>query len=90
MARKHRLPSGNAGKPVVSYVLQKFSYYDVALAVLPIPLLLGLLAGNILSLPTQATVIAGGMLSATVLWYLLFRDPPTRRGPRERVGGPTV
>jgi hypothetical protein len=75
MFGKYRLPSGNAGRPNVSY-------YDFALAVLPVPLLVGLLAGKILSLSTQTGISAGAVLSALLLGHLLFGDPPTRRGPR--------
>ena len=78
MHEKHRFPSGNAGE---------LDYYDLALAVVPIPLLLGLLAGKFLALPTQTGVSVGAALSALAVGHLLFRDPPTRRKPRGRGGG---
>ncbi|MFC7082294.1 hypothetical protein [Halorussus caseinilyticus] len=80
MLGRIQLPSGNAGVPNVSY-------YDLALAVLPLPLLVGLLVGKLFSVPTQVGVSAGAALSAIALGHLLFRDPPTRRGPRGPVGG---
>ena len=80
MLGTHRLPSGNAGLP-------DLSYYDVALAVLPVPLFVGLFAGKLLSVSSQTGVSAGAMLSAMLVAHLLFGDPPTRRGGREDVGG---
>ncbi|WP_137284478.1 hypothetical protein [Halorussus salinisoli] len=74
-----QLPSGNAGVPNVTY-------YDLALAVLPLPLLLGLLVGKLFGVSPQISVSAGATLSAIALGHLLFRDPPTRRGPRGRFG----
>ncbi|UPW01328.1 hypothetical protein M0R88_04295 [Halorussus gelatinilyticus] len=76
MLGQNLLRSGNAGVPNVSY-------YDLALAVLPLPLLVGLLAGEVLALPVQTGVAAGALVSALALGHLLFRDPPTRRGPRD-------
>ncbi|MFC4450999.1 hypothetical protein [Halorussus aquaticus] len=78
-----QLPSGNAGVPNVSY-------YDLALVFLPMPLLVGLLAGQLFGVTSQFGVSAGAMLSAIALAHLLFRNPPTRRGPRGRVGGPSA
>ena len=70
--------SGNAGLPGVSY-------YDLVLFVVPMPLLVGLLLGELLALPSQAGLAAGAALSALLVSHVLFLDPPTRRGP----GGPT-
>lgn len=78
MAGRIELPSGNAGFSGVSY-------YDLVLFVVPIPLLVGLLLGELLALPSQAGLMAGAALSALVVCHVLFFDPPTRRGP----GGPT-
>ncbi|NHN60159.1 MULTISPECIES: hypothetical protein [Halorussus] len=83
MLGQSQLLSGNAGVPNVSY-------YDLALAVLPVPLLVGLLVGKLLAVPTPLGVAAGATFSAMALGHLLFRDPPTRRGPRGRVGGPSA
>ncbi len=77
MLGRNLLRSGNAGVPNVSH-------YDLALAVLPLPLLVGLLAGELSALPVRIGVSAGALVSALVLGHLLFRDPPTRRGPRGR------
>ena len=83
MLGTNRLPSGNAGVP-------SLSYYDIALAILPLPLLVGLFVGKVLTVPTSLGVAAGAVLSAMALGHLLFRDPPTQRGPRGRVGGPSA
>lgn len=81
MRGKHRLPSGNAGV---------LDYYDLALAVVPVPLLVGLLAGKFLALSPQTGVSIGAALSALAVGHLLFREPPTRRGPRGRFGDPSA
>ncbi|NEU55627.1 hypothetical protein [Halorussus sp. MSC15.2] len=78
-----QLPSGNAGVP-------NASYYDLALVFLPMPLLVGLLAGKLFGVASQLSVSAGAVLSAIALAHLLFRNPPTRRGPRGQVGGPSA
>jgi hypothetical protein len=83
MRGTHRQPSGNAG-------LTTFSYYDLALLVLPIPLVVGLLVGTLSAAPPYLGVSTGALLSAIALAHLLFRDPPTRRGPRKRTGGPSA
>ncbi|WP_435176567.1 hypothetical protein [Halorussus sp. AFM4] len=86
MLGPNRLLSGNAGVP-------NLSYYDFALAVLPVPLLLGLLVGKLSALAPELGVSTGAIVSALALAHLLFRDPPTRRGPRgsrERVDGPSA
>ena len=79
----NRLPSGNACLPNVSY-------YDLVLLSVPLPLLFGLLAGEFFSLSPQAGLLAGSVLSAMTVGHLLFGDPPTRRGPRGRIDGPSV
>ena len=60
--------SGNAGFP---------NYYDLLLACLPAPLLLGLLAGRLSSMSPRTATTAGALLSALVLGHLLFQKPPT-------------
>ncbi|UPV75282.1 hypothetical protein M0R89_04245 [Halorussus limi] len=85
MLGRDLLRSGNAGVPNVSH-------YDLVLAVVPLPLLVGLFAGAVLPVTTQTGVSAGALLSALTVGHLLFRDPPTRRGPGgdESVGGDRV
>lgn len=75
MLGRNLLLSGNAGVPTLSY-------YDLVLALLPVPLLVGLLAGTLLAVPVQTSVAVGAVLSAMGVGHALFRDPPTRRGPR--------
>jgi hypothetical protein len=75
-----RLPSGNAGLP-------DLSYYDFALAFLPLPLFVGLLVGKLPSVSPETGLLAGAVLSAMIVGHLLFGDPPTRRGPRGSGGG---
>lgn len=82
MPEESQLPSGNTGVSL--------SYYDLALAIVPLPLLTGLLAGKILTLSPQTGLSVGAALSALAVAHLLFRDPPTRRGPRGRIGGPSA
>jgi len=74
------LQSGNAGVPSVSY-------YDLVLALLPVPLLVGLFAGKFLPISPQTGLLTGGLPSAAVVGHVLFGDPPTRRGPSGGVGG---
>lgn len=77
MKGRYRLPSGNAGAP-------NASYYDLFLALLPIPLLLGALAGELLWIATPVGVGVGALVSALALAYSLFLNPPTRRPPNGR------
>ncbi|WP_128476586.1 hypothetical protein [Halorussus pelagicus] len=85
MLGRNLLRSGNAGVPNVSY-------YDLVLAVVPLPLLVGFFADAVLAVPNQTATMAGGVVSALVVGHLLFGDPPTRRGPRgsERAGESSV
>jgi hypothetical protein len=80
MLGRNLLRSGNAGVPSVSH-------YDLVLALLPIPLVVGLLVGRHLSIPSQTDVLAGALLSAMGVGHVLFGDPPTRRGPNGGVSG---
>lgn len=81
MLGQNLLPSGNAGVP-------SLSYYDLVLALLPVPLVVGLLVGKFAGIPVSTGVSVGAVLSAIGVGHLLFRDPPTRRGPRRGNGGP--
>ncbi|WP_158055675.1 hypothetical protein [Halorussus halophilus] len=75
MLEDNVLQSGNAGFP---------TYYDILLACLPVPLLFGVLVGELSSISPQLSTNAGALLSALLLWHLLFRKPPTGgRGPTE-------
>ncbi|WP_162224443.1 hypothetical protein [Halorussus amylolyticus] len=75
--------SGNAG---LSDRFTELSYYDFALFAVPVPLLVGLLAGQFLRIPSQAGLLAGAALSALVVTHVLFFVPPTRRGSGGRDG----
>lgn len=90
MQGRKKLLSGNAGASNALSLLSKLSYYDLALFAVPLPLLLGLLAGELSSLSSQVGVTTGAILSAMAVGHLLFGDPPTRRGPRGKVGGPSA
>jgi len=81
MLGKHRLPSGNAGGPDLADGVTNLSSYDVALAVLPVPLLVGFLAEELLALTPGSGMALGAAISALVVGYLLFGNPPMRRGP---------
>ncbi|WP_135824615.1 hypothetical protein [Halorussus ruber] len=81
MLGRNLLPSGNAGVP-------SLSYYDLVLALLPVPLLVGLLVGKFVGIPVSTGVSVGAVLSAMGVGHVLFRKPPTRRGPRGGDGGP--
>jgi hypothetical protein len=52
------------------------SRYDLLLALLPLPLLVGGLAAGLASMPTALGVGAGAPLSAAMLAYGLFYDAP--------------
>lgn len=71
--------SGNA-------IASELSYYDFVLLGLPMPLVLGLLAGELLRIPSRIGLGVGAALSALVVCHVLFLDPPTRRGPGGRRG----
>lgn len=75
------LRSGNAGVP-------SLSYYDLILVLLPVPLLVGLLAGKFLLVSLQMGVSVGAVLSAIGVGHVLFLNPPTRRGPGGRSSDP--
>ncbi|WP_157971616.1 hypothetical protein [Halorussus litoreus] len=81
MLEKHRLPSGKAGEPDLADGVATLSFYDVALAVLPVPLLVGLLTEELLALTPGSGTALGAVISALVVGYLLFGNPPMRRGP---------
>jgi hypothetical protein len=83
MKDQNRLLSGDAGLP-------NLSYYDLLLLAVPLPLLFGLFAGTFSSLSPHSGLLAGGVLSAMTIGHLLFGDPPTRRGPRGRIKGPSA
>jgi hypothetical protein len=53
------------------------SRYDLLLAVLPLPLLLGAVGGVATSLPVSVGVGLGGLPAALILAYGLFVDAPT-------------
>jgi len=101
MHRQQQLPSGNAGEPNPSpnplSLGSTPSFYDLALAVVPLPLVVGLLAGQFLASTPSAGVAIGGAGSALVVAYLLFGNPPLRpekgnahRGPRDGTDGPSA
>ena len=52
--------------------------YDLLLAVLPLPLLLGILGAHLLSLPAALGAGVGGLPSALLLGYGLFVASPGR------------
>lgn len=56
------------------------SYYDLALLVLPAPLVAGLLAGAVTGVPLRVGVQVGAVLSSLALGHALFRNPPRSRG----------
>lgn len=51
--------------------------YDLLLALLPLPLLLGLVGAKLLSLPAALGVGVGGLPSALLVGYSLFVASPT-------------
>ncbi|WP_049894342.1 hypothetical protein [Halogranum rubrum] len=52
------------------------SRYDLMLAVLPVPVVLGAVGGLLTSVPTALGAGAGGLPSALVVGYGLFVDAP--------------
>jgi len=67
----------------------RVSRYDLYLALLPVPLVVGMLAALAAPIPLSYGAGAGALPSALVLGYTLFGDAPTaveaggldRRGP---------
>lgn len=55
----------------------RVSRYDLYLALLPVPLLLGVVAALATAVPAQYGAGVGSVLSALVLGHGLFRDAPT-------------
>ena len=53
------------------------SRYDILLAVLPLPLILGLFIASAAQITLAIGAALGGVLSAVVLAYGLFIDSPT-------------
>lgn len=90
MKRFDELPSGNAGVPDVTS--NGLSYYDLFLALLPVPLLVGALVGKLLWISTPVGVGVGALVSALALGHSLFRRPPTGRPPTGRppTSGPSA
>lgn len=87
MHSQQQLPSGNAGEqnpsPNPRSLGSTLSFYDLALAVVPLPLVVGLLAQRFLASTPGAGVAVGGLGSALVVGYLLFGNPPMRPGSSE-------
>lgn len=54
--------------------------YDLLLAVIPLPLLLGIVGAYLLTLPVALGAGVGGVPSALLLGYSLFVAVPTRTG----------
>ncbi|MFB6281170.1 MAG: hypothetical protein ABEH40_04030 [Haloferacaceae archaeon] len=55
----------------------RLSRYDLYLLLLPVPLLVGAVAGLTTAMPVPYGAGAGALPSALVLCYGLFRDAPT-------------
>jgi hypothetical protein len=70
--------------------LEAVSRYDLMLAVLPVPVLLGAVGGLLTSVPTTLGVGVGGLPSALVVGYGLFVDTPELSGTSELSGPPEV
>lgn len=65
--------------------LEAVSRYDLMLAVLPVPVLLGAVGGLLTSVPAALGAGAGGLPSAVVVGYGLFVDTPETPDASERV-----
>jgi hypothetical protein len=59
---------------------RRFSRYDLFLALLPLPLLLGLVGAAITSVPLPTGAGLGSLPAAALLAYGLFVDGPTPPG----------
>ena len=57
------------------------SRYDLVLAVIPAALLLSLLAGHLLSIPSRTALVAGAVVGLLAMMDGLFRNPPEGTGP---------
>jgi hypothetical protein len=55
---------------------RSLSRYDLVLAVVPAAFLLGLLAGQVLPVPTRSGLTAASVVSAALIADGLFRRPP--------------
>ncbi|WP_144905270.1 hypothetical protein [Halobellus captivus] len=73
--------------PTTTFGNDTVSRYDLLLAALPIPLLLGIGSGVATDMPVALGVSVGGIPSALLLGYGLFVDAPTaERGLAKRRG----
>jgi hypothetical protein len=63
--------SGGTGLPATRY--------DLLLALLPVPLLLGAVVSAVTAIPTAVGVGAGCVPSALLFWYAVVVAPPTGR-----------
>lgn len=62
--------------------LPTVSKYDLLLALLPVPLLLGAFVSAVTSIPTAVGVGAGCVPSGLLFCYAVLIAPPTGRGRR--------
>jgi len=53
------------------------TYYDLVLALLPVPFLVGLFAGVMLSIPLHVGVVSAAAVAAVLVADAVFRNPPT-------------
>lgn len=73
--------------PRLDGIARKFSRYDLYLALLPVPLLVGCLAAIVTPIPLPYGAGAGALPAAVLLAHGLFRDAPTgpvEAAPRDR------
>ncbi|WP_156105576.1 hypothetical protein [Halobellus rufus] len=71
-------------EPITTVGSQSVSRYDLLLAALPIPLLLGIGSGVLTDLPLAAAAGLGSVPSALLLAYGLFVHAPRPERMRER------
>jgi hypothetical protein len=69
-----RNPTSSSTGQVVD---QSLSRYDILLALMPVPLVAGIVAASLSSLPTVSGIGLGSLLSLPLLVYGLFFDSPT-------------
>lgn len=77
MSVETKLPSRQTGNQRgVAKDRQSFSRYDMLLAAIPVPFVLGTATALLTEAPTAGGVAGGGVVAALLVFYGLFVDPP--------------
>jgi len=58
--------------------LDSLSHYDLVLAIIPTAILLGVVAGYLLQVPTRMALLAAALVGTVAMADALFLNPPIR------------